>query len=238
MIARSTASRSSSLPCVRSTTSRMPARIAAGSRPFHDLSRTATIAIIGAVRPDELGQAERVGILHLGRQHEDVDRVVRLDEDLLGRRHRLHEADVLRLDLERPGQGRPERLRRADGDDRLQHGYFVFSGRNSCATVSGARSTPASSGGSSDMYTRPFSSAKTNCCASSGRNASVSSDVAAGRGRHGPVLVHRLRTRGAPRPPGPARRSCRTRGRSPRPAARAARGRSPSSGSSCRAGAG
>ena len=34
-MARSTASRSSSVPWVMSTTSRIPARIAAGSSPFH-----------------------------------------------------------------------------------------------------------------------------------------------------------------------------------------------------------
>ena len=47
-MARSTASRSSSLPWVMSTTSRMPARIAAGNRPFQVWSRTSTIAVPGA----------------------------------------------------------------------------------------------------------------------------------------------------------------------------------------------
>ena len=50
-MARSTASRSSSVPWVMSTTSRMPARIAAGSSPFHVWSRTRTIAVPGAERP-------------------------------------------------------------------------------------------------------------------------------------------------------------------------------------------
>ncbi len=64
--ARSTASRSSSLPCVRSTTSRMPARIAAGSNPFHDLSRTMTIAVIGAARPTNSARPSASGSLTSG----------------------------------------------------------------------------------------------------------------------------------------------------------------------------
>ena len=50
-MARSTASRSSSLPLVRSTTSRIPARMAVGRNPFEAFSWTAMIAVIGAVRP-------------------------------------------------------------------------------------------------------------------------------------------------------------------------------------------
>ena len=66
VIARSTASRSSSLPWVRSTTSRMPARIAAGSSPFHDLSRTITIAVIGAARPTNSARPSASGSLISG----------------------------------------------------------------------------------------------------------------------------------------------------------------------------
>ena len=45
--ARSTASRSSSVPWVMSTTSRIPARMAAGRSPFQVWSRTRTIAVPG-----------------------------------------------------------------------------------------------------------------------------------------------------------------------------------------------
>ena len=117
MTARSTASRSSSVPWVMSTTSRMPARIAAGSSPFHVWSRTSDDRGARRGPPDELGQAERVGLLHFRRQHEHVDRGVGVDQQLLGGRGRLHPADLVRLELERSSDLLPERLRRPDGDD-------------------------------------------------------------------------------------------------------------------------
>ena len=125
-MARSTASRSSSVPCVMSTTSRMPARIAAGRRPFHVWSRTSTIAVPGRLAAHELGEAERIGLLDLGRQHEHVDRVERVDQELLCRRRGLHPAHLVRLDLERSRQLLTEGLRRPDGDDaRIGHGAFT-----------------------------------------------------------------------------------------------------------------
>ena len=65
-MARSTASRSSSLPRVRSTTSRIPARMAAGSSPFQDLSRTTTTAVIGATRPTNSARPSASGSLTSG----------------------------------------------------------------------------------------------------------------------------------------------------------------------------
>ena len=89
-------------------------------------------------------------------------------QGLLGRRDRLHPADLVRLDLEGSSHCRAEALRRPDGVDRLRHGYFAVSGRRICATVSGSSSVPVSFGGRSERYTVPCSSAKTNFCASSG----------------------------------------------------------------------
>ena len=64
--ARSTASRSSSVPWVMSTTSRMPARIAAGSNPFQVWSRTMTIAVPGAWRPTNSASPSASGSLTSG----------------------------------------------------------------------------------------------------------------------------------------------------------------------------
>ena len=64
--ARSTASRSSSVPWVMSTTSRMPARIAAGSNPFHVWSRTRTIAVPGDWRPTNSARPSASGSLTSG----------------------------------------------------------------------------------------------------------------------------------------------------------------------------
>ena len=99
---------------------------------------------------DELGETERVGVLDLGREHQDVDLASALDQQLFGGRDGLDPAEVLGLALERAGQRGPERLRRSDGDDRALHGYFVFSGRKTRANVSGSSSVPASSGASSE----------------------------------------------------------------------------------------
>ncbi len=65
-IARSTASRSSSLPWVRSTTSRMPARMAAGRSPFQVWSRTNTMAVPGAVLPTNSASPRASGSLTSG----------------------------------------------------------------------------------------------------------------------------------------------------------------------------
>ncbi len=76
--------------------------------------------------PDELGEAQRVRLLHFRRQHEDVDRRVGVDQHLLGGRGRLHPADLVRLELERSSDLLAERLRRPDGDDaRFGHPLFT-----------------------------------------------------------------------------------------------------------------
>ena len=71
----------------------------------------------GRGAPDELGQAERVGFLDLGGQHEHIHRVVRADQELFGRGGGLDPAYLLGLELERSSQLLAERLRRPDGDD-------------------------------------------------------------------------------------------------------------------------
>ena len=176
-IARSTASRSSSVPCVMSTTSRMPARIAAGRSPFHVWSRTSTIAVPGRGPPDELGQAERVGLLHLGRQDEHVDRAeTRVDQELFGRGGRLHPTDVIRLDLQHPRHLLAEGLGRPDGDDaRVGHRSDPDdprrAGRRPCPRSRSPPRSPAAGGPGRAAPSSPRTRAAT---ASSGSRSSVS----------------------------------------------------------------
>ena len=80
----------------------------------------------GGLAPDELGEAECVGLLDLGREDQDVDGLEGVDQQLLGSRGRLHPAHLVRAHLERPGELLPERLRRPDGDDaRVGHPSFA-----------------------------------------------------------------------------------------------------------------
>ena len=148
-MARSTASRSSSLPWVMSTTSRMPARIAAGQQAVprvvaHQHDRRAR-----RLTAHELGESEGVGLLDLGRQDQDVDRVEGVDQELFGRGGGLNPAHLLELDLERSRELLAERLRRPDGDDAwLIHGQFFPNTRSSGITEKGRGCPAVSFGGS------------------------------------------------------------------------------------------
>ena len=65
----------------------------------------------------ELSESERVGLLHLGREHQHLDRVEGVDQELFGRGGGLNPAHFLGLDLQRTSQLLAEGLRRPDGDD-------------------------------------------------------------------------------------------------------------------------
>ena len=111
-----------------------------------------TIAVIGAGPTDELGQAERVRLLDLRREHQHVDRIARLDEDLLRGGHALTQP-TSSVSTSRARARVAERLRRPNGDDGvIDHPMlpFAFGGFTMPSTVSGSSSTPSASGGSSD----------------------------------------------------------------------------------------
>ena len=124
--ARSTASRSSSVPCVMSTTSRMPARIAAGSSPFHVWSRTSTIAVPGEVRPTNSARPSASGSFTSG----DSTRTS------TGAYALISSSSAAVADCTQPTSSASsssdssdllaERLRRPDGDDaRFRHPLFT-----------------------------------------------------------------------------------------------------------------
>ena len=100
----------------------------------------------GGLAPDELGQAECVGLLDLGREDQDVDGLEGVDQQLLGSRGRLHPAHLVRAHLDGPRELLTERLRRPDGDDaRVCHPNLAPS-RSSSGTVEAFGCVPSSFG--------------------------------------------------------------------------------------------
>ena len=93
----------------------------------------------GGLAPDELGQAECVGLLDLGREDQDVDGLEGVDQQLLCSRGRLHPTHLVRAHLDGPGELLTERLRRPDGDDAGVGHPELAPIRSSSGTVEGGR---------------------------------------------------------------------------------------------------
>ncbi len=172
-IARSTASRSSSVPWVMSTTSRMPARIAAGSSPFHVWSRTSTMAVPGAWRPTNSARPSASGSLTSGER----------TRTSMGWKALINNSSAAVADCTQPTSSGPISM------------ALATCWRNDCGVPTattlasviraslraGARSerskprgcVPSSSGGRRPSQIRAFSCANTRFCASCGKRSNV-----------------------------------------------------------------
>ena len=104
MIARSTASRSSSLPWRHVDDVADAGTHRRREQPVPRWSRTSTMAVPGAVRPTNSARPSASGSLTSGESTRTSIGFERVDEHLLRGRGGLHPADLLGLALERAGQ--------------------------------------------------------------------------------------------------------------------------------------